>query len=128
MRNLLAIALCSILGTFAAPQNSTADNFVDAHYDAATDELVVTMRYSGTNPDHNFNVQWGACSEAGDDSGVQKIDATIDDDQWRDAARELFTKTIRVSLGSLSCRPVMLTLHTAPHFYYTVSIPAARAR
>jgi hypothetical protein len=126
MRTLIAIALCSILGALALPPGAFADNFVDARYDPSTDELVVTMRYSGTNPDHNFSVQWGACTDSSDDSGVQRIDATIEDDQWRDAARELFTKTIRVGLAQLACRPAVLTLHTAPRFYYTLSIPAAR--
>lgn len=120
------VALCSILGALATGPSARADNFADAHYEASTDELVVTMRYSGTNPDHNFNVQWGACTEPGDSSGIQRIDATIDDDQWRDAAREVFDKTIRVSLAQLTCRPALLTLHTAPHFYVTVSIPTAR--
>jgi hypothetical protein len=126
MRSLIAIALCSILGAFAVPPGAFADNFADAHYDAATDELVVTMRYSGTNPDHNFSVQWGACTDSNDDSGVPRVDATIEDDQWRDAARELFKKTIRVSLAQLACRPAVLTIHTAPRFYYTLSIPAVR--
>jgi hypothetical protein len=119
MRNLSAIALCSIISLLALPQRLLADNFVDAHYDGSTDELVITMRYSGTNPDHNFSLQWGGCTDSTDNSGVQRIDATIEDDQWRDAARELFTKTIRVSLAPLACRPAVLTLHTAPHFYYT---------
>ena len=126
MRSLIAIGLCSVLGALAVPSGAFADNFADAHYDASTDELVVTMRYSGTNPDHNFSVQWGACTDSNDDSGVQRVDATIEDDQWRDAARELFKKTIRVSLAQLACRPVVLTIHTAPRFYYTLRIPAAR--
>src|SRR5450432_332754 len=50
MRTLIAIALCSILGALAVQQGALADNFVDARYDPSTDELVVTMRYSGTLP------------------------------------------------------------------------------
>ena len=107
MRNLIAIALCSLVSLLAAPQSARADNFVDAHYDASSDELVVTLRYSGTNPDHNFSLQWGACTDATDHSGVSRIDATMEDDQWRDAARELFTKTVRVSLAPLACRPAV---------------------
>ena len=126
MGRFIAIALCFILGMLEVPQHALADNFADVHYDATSDELVVTMRYSGTNPDHNFSVQWGACGDAGDNSGVQRVDATIEDDQWRDAARELFSKTIHVSLGQLACRPAVLTIHTAPHFYYTLNIPAPR--
>jgi hypothetical protein len=126
MRKIIAVALCLTLCLFAVPRRAVADNFVEAHYDAATDELVVSLTYTGTNPDHQFNVQWGACADASDNSGVQRVDATIDDDQWRDAARENFQKTIRVSLGQLQCRPAILTLHTAPHYYYTLSIPAAR--
>jgi hypothetical protein len=126
MHKFVVVVLCLNLGILSVPRSANADNFVDAHYDAATDEIEVTLSYTGTNPDHNFNVQWGACAEANDNSGVQRVDATIEDDQWRDAARQNFQKTIRVSLGQLACRPVILTLHTAPHYYYTLSIPAPR--
>jgi hypothetical protein len=114
------------LGVFAMRRLAVADNFADVHYDASTDDLVVTMRYRGTNPDHNFNVQWGMCTDFTDNPGVHRIDATIEDDQWKDPAREPFKKTIRVSLGQLTCRPAVLTLHTAPHFFYALRIPAAR--
>jgi hypothetical protein len=41
-----------------APQMSLADNFVNVYYDAAADNLVVTMSYRGTNPDHTFTLRW----------------------------------------------------------------------
>jgi len=35
-------------------------------------------------------------------------------------------KTTRFSLADLPCRPVKLTLRTAPRFYVTLQIPAQR--
>jgi hypothetical protein len=101
-----------------------ADNFIGAHYDARTDELVIKMRYRGTNPRHTFTVQWGQCQPA-DDAGLKQISATLLDDQWSDVASMPFTKTTRLSLADVSCRPAEVTLHTAPRFYYTVNIPSA---
>lgn len=113
------ITLATGLLSFSA----RADNFVDAHYDAQTDDLVVTMRYRGTNPDHGFTIRWGRCKPA--DSGAdQQISAVVLDDQWNDAARTPFTKTARFSVATLTCRPAHVTLHTAPRFYYQVDIPS----
>ena len=100
-----------------------ADNFVEAHYDARGDALVVTMRYRGTNPEHKFTVEWGPCKPADNDPRVKQISATVLDDQWNDAANSPFKKTARFSLADVSCRPAEVTLHTAPRFYYLVKIP-----
>jgi hypothetical protein len=110
----------------AASRGGFADNFADAHYDASSDELVVTLRYSGTNPNHNFAIQWGPCSAPNEGSSSNRVDATITDDQWKDAARQPFKKTVRFSVAQLACRPARVTLRTAPRYYYTVEIPAAR--
>jgi hypothetical protein len=42
----------------------------------------------------------------------------------RRRARQPFKKTTRFSLADLPCRPVKLTLRTAPRFYVTLQIPA----
>jgi hypothetical protein len=117
--------LCASLGAFTVPQSSFADNFAEAHYDASSDELVVTMRYSGTNPNHKFAIQWGRCSPPKEGSSDAQVDATITDDQWNDAARKPFKKTVRFNLAPLACRPALVTLRTAPRYYYQLEIPAA---
>ena len=99
-----------------------ADNFSNVHYDARGDQLVVTMLYRGTNPDHTFSVEWGPCKDG--KSGGHEIEANVLDSQWQDAAQRTFRKTTRFSLADLNCRPAVLTLRTAPRFYYTVQIPA----
>src|ERR1700683_1806308 len=99
-----------------------ADKFVNAYYDAQTDQLVVTMSYRGTNPDHTFSLQWGECKSSAD-GGANEIVADVNDSQWHDAARLDFKKTTRFSLESLSCRPAKLSLRSAPRTYYRLQIP-----
>lgn len=114
--------IAAILTAFAAH----ADNFVAAHYDGRTDELVVTMRYRGTNANHAFTLQWGECQQASSDPhGRQTTTARVLDDQWDDAANTPFRKTVRFSLVGISCRPAVVTLFTAPRFRYTINIPGA---
>jgi hypothetical protein len=111
------------LGLLALPSLARGDNFANVFYDAQTDELVVTMKYSGTNPGHTFSLQWGKCRTLAD-AGVPEIVADVNDSQSQDAARKDFKTTTRFSLENLPCRPAKLTLRTAPRFYYTLQIPA----
>ena len=103
-----------------------AASFGPVRYDPSTDELVVTMIYDGTNPDHHFSLEWGPCRKVDqkDQQAHQLIDLSILDDQWNDAATKSYTKTVRVPLATLSCRPATVTLRTAPDFYESVNIPA----
>jgi len=98
-----------------------ADNFSRVYYDANSGELVVVMRYRGTNPDHGFSLKWGSCSEASS-GNLPEVAAEVLDDQWRDQAQREFKKTVRFSLAELPCRPVKVTLRTAPRFTYTLVI------
>jgi hypothetical protein len=102
--------------------NARADNFVNVRYDATRDQLVLTMAYRGTNADHHFSLKWGTCQDARAD-GLHPIVAEVLDDQWQDSAERDFKKTSRISLAIMSCRPALLTLRTAPRFYYTLQIP-----
>jgi hypothetical protein len=118
-------ALCAILLLAAATIGSAAraDNFASVYYDARKDQLVVTLYYRGTNPDHVFSLHWGRCKESADGNG-HEIVAEVLDNQWQDAERDNFKKTTRFGLADLDCRPAKLTLRTAPRFYYTLQIPA----
>jgi hypothetical protein len=100
-----------------------ADNFANVHYDAGKDQIVVTMIYRGTNPDHTFSLKWGQCKESAD-GGPREIVAEVLDSQSQDVATQNFRKTTRFGLEDLHCRPAKLTLRTAPRFYYTLQIPA----
>jgi hypothetical protein len=124
-RPLLHVLFAALLGIAASTLSSVAgaDSFAEVYYDAQTDELVVTMEYRGTNPEHAFSLQWGACQTMADASTPQII-ADVSDSQFRDAARQDFKTTTRFSLDDLPCRPVKLTLRTAPRFLYTLQIPA----
>jgi hypothetical protein len=116
-------ALLCGLAVAALTTAARADNFANAYYDARKDQVVVTMIYTGTNPDHTFSLKWGPCKESAD-GGAREIVAEVLDSQWRDAATQDFKKTTRFSLNNLQCRPAKLTLRTAPRFYYTLQIPA----
>ncbi len=102
-----------------------ADNFAAVGYDAGQDELVVTMAYRGTNPDHTFSLNWGPCQTPAGGS-EQELAAEVLDSQAQDAARQSFKKTTRFSLADIPCRPVKLTLRTAPRFICTLRIPGKR--
>lgn len=102
-----------------------ADDFQTISYDAATDELVIVVDYSGTNADHQFTMDWGECQTK--DDNQRELFGQLIDQQARDAARQEFRKTVRISLANVDCRPAMLTVRTAPRFLATVSIPASRS-
>ena len=106
-----------------APPALQAAAFSSAHYDSATNELVVTMIYRGTNPDHEFSIQWGDCQMPGDGGTKHQIAGEVIDSQWNDAEQHSYTKTVRFGLASVNCRPATVTLRTAPRFEYTVEIP-----
>jgi hypothetical protein len=104
-------------------QGARADNFAKVHYDVKADELVVTMSYRGTNPDHNFTLKWGEClaNQAGN---IPSVTVEVLDDQFRDRAQQPYKKTTRFGLSEMPCaRPASITLRTAPHYVYTLTIP-----
>lgn len=100
-----------------------ADNFASVSYDARNDQLVVSIFYRGTNPDHTFSLKWGQCKEP-QDGGAREIVAEVLDSQWNDVASRDYKKTTKFSLADLRCRPAKVTLRTAPRYYYTLQIPA----
>jgi hypothetical protein len=118
LRRLLVASSASMLA-----QAVWADNFASISYDPATQELVVTMIYRGTHPDHSFSLKWGECHDSQSGS-LPEVTAEVLDAQWEDPARDDFRKTIRFSLADLPCRrPASVTLRTAPRFFYTLKIP-----
>ena len=106
------------------PHAARADDFQQVSFDPSTDEIVIGVIYRGTNPDHQFSLQWDTCQTRGDH---QEILGNLLDQQGRDAARTEFRKTLRFSIADLGCRPALATIRTAPRFYATVRLPAARA-
>jgi hypothetical protein len=105
-----------------AMSTAQAATFSSAFYDPKTNELVVTMIYGGTNPNHQFSVQWGTCHPLGN-NGNHQIVADVLDSQWDDAAKQQFTTTVRFSLAGVNCLPAAITLRTAPKYEYTLQVP-----
>ena len=100
-----------------------ADDFSKVYYDVRRDQLVITMIYNGTNPDHSFSLKWGQCQKAPDGS-ANEIAVEVLDSQWQDDARREYKKTVHFGLTDLQCRPAKVTLRTPPRFIYTLMIPA----
>ena len=104
-----------------------AVTFESVRYDPNNDQLVVTLIYDGTNPDHHFSVEWGNCLKL-DQPGAPAHQLNVDilDDQGNDATEKTYRKTVTVSLASLPCRPARVTLSTTPPVYWnrkTLDIP-----
>jgi hypothetical protein len=118
-RRLVRVLMCLILSL--GPPASQADNFRKVAYDPATDEIVIVVGYRGTNPDHQFSLQWGPCRTRGD--GRRELAGELLDSQSQDPARKDYRKTLRFSVANLDCRPATVTVRTAPHFYFTLELP-----
>jgi len=123
-RAFLLIAVAVAMATNTA--GVMAATFGSVHYDSDSDQLIVTMIYDGTNPNHHFSIQWGPCRKL-DQPGQpahQTIDVSILDDQWNDAATKTYTQTVKIPLANVSCRPATVTLRTAPDFLTSFDVPA----
>lgn len=81
-RGAIALLICAAL----SPLPGSAEAFGNALYDPAGDELVVTLFYSGTNPDHQFSLRWDRCIAHPD--GSTDVTAQVVDNQERDEARQ----------------------------------------
>jgi hypothetical protein len=100
-----------------------ADNFARVRYGKQTDQLIVTMLYRGTNPNHHFSLKWGPC-QANQSGDLPDATAEVLDDQYEDTAQQDFSKTVRFGLDDMPCpRPASVSLRTAPRFFYTLTIP-----
>lgn len=121
-RSIGLFALClglTVAGSFFSA-GARADNFGRIYYDKKTGQLVVTMIYRGTNPNHQFSLKWGEC-QPGD---LPSVTAEVLDDQFNDLATTNFKKTVRFDLSDMPCaRPASVSLRTAPRFFYTLTIP-----
>ncbi len=127
-RGLRHSALIAFALGFACMMRSEitcATTFGNVYYDPSTDQLVVTMLYRGTNPNHTFSLKWGRCKTGPDRS--PQIFANVIDSQWQDDAQTDYQTTTRFNLGKLQCRPVNVTLRSAPRFIYQLQIPAPPA-
>jgi hypothetical protein len=119
--SLIAVAVVMAGASTAA----MADWFGPVRYDPNSDQLIITLMYDGTNPDHHLSVQWGLCRKleqpraVGPDGSplkqpAQQLELRILDDQGNDAAKKTYTKTLQVPLAAVSCRPARVTLTTDP--------------
>jgi hypothetical protein len=125
VRRILVIRALAPLGcVLAMSRPASADNFGPSYYDRATNELVVTMLYGGTSPNHKFTLKWGDCQF--DDSGrrMPLVNADILDDRFNDTEQQQYSIVARFSLADMPCpRPAAVTVSTAPGFSFELMIP-----
>ena len=97
-----------------------------SYMDAATsDQLIATMIYDGTHPNHHFTIKWGPCRKSNQDQQThQTIDVNLLDDDGNDAATKTYTELVTISLANLSCRPATVTLWTPPNFDRSIDVPS----
>jgi len=112
-----AVVLCGLIAPAAQ-----AATFSSVDFDPGRNELIATMIYDGSNPNHQFSVQWGTCRKLGNE-GNHQIAAELLDNQWDDTGQQTFTTTVHVSLAGVNCHPALVTLHTAPKYEFNVQIP-----
>lgn len=94
-----------------------ASDLRDARYDAATDSIIVEVAYQGTNPNHEFSVQWGRCEN-------NAVAGRVVDSQWNDKAVEPYRLWDHVSIDDIPCRPARVTLRMGRTGQATVFVPA----
>ena len=125
-RNWISLPVITLALTIAAAAVAKADTFGAVHYDARTNQILVTVHYWGTNPNHHFSIQWGRCRKLrGHLHGPapRAIDLGILDEQGNDAAKKRYTELIKVSLAGMPCRPATVNLWTSPNQSRSIAVP-----
>jgi hypothetical protein len=80
---------------------------------------LLSPRRRGTNPDHEFSIAWGRCSDA----SPARIVGRLIDQQGRDAAREDYRVSERLALEEIPCRPAIVTLRLGRVAHADVYVP-----
>jgi hypothetical protein len=117
----LAPTVCALLLVLASASPRAA-NLLDLAYDKATNELVATIVYDGTNANHKFRLEWGPC-QAIPGPVPHDVGADVIDEQGMDIATREYTVKARFGLGGFPCRPALVTLRMGPRINRTVLVP-----
>lgn len=126
MRRVTLGRFVACIAAFLYLAPAVATTVTGLSYDAAKNQLVMTIAYRGTNPDHEFNVQWDACKKL-DDERMQILGLLVDS-QPNDRALQEFTKPLRIDLRNFTCRPSKVTIKTSAGFFASVDIPASKTK
>lgn len=115
-------AACSVLAALFYGAPAAAVTITGIAYDAAEDRLVMSIAYRGTNPNHQFSLQWTGCKRL--DGQRRQILGLLVDTQPDDLARQEFIKPLEIGLSSFTCRPAKVTIRTSAGFFTSVDVPA----
>jgi hypothetical protein len=117
-------ALATLVAVFAVSPQANAVNVLAMSYDKTTDQLVLKIAYRGTNDQHSFTVNWEQCKDYAFVDAKYQVLGNLLDSQPDDPGTSEFTKDLRISLATVECRPVKLTVRTTPGFFRTIVVPA----
>ncbi|HEY0939316.1 MAG TPA: hypothetical protein VGE08_04375 [Steroidobacter sp.] len=121
-RTRVSLWVCCSLLALCYSTAASAISVTALRYDAAKDQLVMTIAYRGTNPDHKFSVQWDECKRLDDERS--QILGLLLDSQPDDLARQNFTTSLKIDLRDFPCRPAKVTIRTSAGFFMSVDVPA----
>jgi hypothetical protein len=113
----------SLLFCLLWPASALA-TLLDASYDAGENRLVLEIAYQGTNPNHQFVLEWGSCQKA-PNGNVTTVARLIDSD-GHDIAREDYRVWRHFDLSAMPCRPAEVTIRLGPVSNRTVLVPALK--
>ncbi len=118
---VIASSLCALMLSLA-PLAARATNLLDLVYDKETNELVATIAYGGSNPDHKFRLVWGPCQSI-PGPVPNAAGADVIDEQGMDPVTQEYIVKTRFGLGGFPCRPVLITLRIGRRINRTVLVP-----
>ena len=125
-RNWISLPVITLALTITILTVARADTFGPVNYNSKANQILVTIHYWGTNPNHHFSIEWGRCRKLhGQIHGPapRVINLGILDEQGNDAAKRRYTKLIKVPLAGMPCRPATVNLWTPPNQYRSINIP-----
>jgi hypothetical protein len=119
----LKLRIAAFAALLALTSGVQATNILELRYDEKLDQLVMKVAYRGSHADHHFTLSWDSCSDYGFDDAEHQISAGLIDSDPNDRALQEYTKTVKVSLDSLECRPAKVTVRASPNFFRSVIVP-----
>jgi hypothetical protein len=118
--------LVAVAATLIVSAQAQATNVLAMSYDKSTDQLVLKVGYRGTHDQHVFSINWEECKDYAFVDAKYQVMGNLVDSEPNDAGVNEYAQDLRFSLAGIECRPVKLTVRTAPGFFRTITIPAQR--
>lgn len=89
------------------------------HFDSTSQVLHVSVAYEGGLKNHEFHLEWDNCEVV---NGEQSIAARLVDSGWDDVGTQEITQHLQFDLGSMHCKPALLTIRSGRNSQASVVI------